>query len=388
MSNNKIPQFTIVNKSQKGGYEYSELLIPALLQDICKRITGCSKYNVRYVEDGYNKGRLAILDYNNVRTYVSLSFTGQIVSRNSFFQSLTTALVQYYMDTRNESNKRICFYFLPLIGNVETDYYKFMYRLMATTGVEFLNPEMFLTQTIQPFTSVDDVITARDKNKNTNKSNNSTYLTKGHLGTPQIYCKTYGANKKEAALLCMALSHISRCMQLFEIGEQGLRELPKPDMDVIKRLGRVEIIPTDITLERNEFEYNNSLRSPKYIYNLLEKLGPKKCALCGCEIPEIIEGAHIWPVIAIKNTKTINYDEQLQYATDGDNGIWLCSNHHGLLDKNYIHFNATGKVKYAPTMSSEAQIFIDDITSVTELSPTILTPAFLDYLDKRNKLAA
>ena len=47
-------------------------------------------------------------------------------------------------------NKRICFYFLTSSGNVETNYFLFMYRLMKTAGIEFLNDQDFLSQQIQP----------------------------------------------------------------------------------------------------------------------------------------------------------------------------------------------------------------------------------------------
>ena len=75
-------------------------------------------------------------------------------------------------------------------------------------------------------------------------------------------------------------------------------------------LERFSVVNATITLEESEFRENNSLRSPRYIYNLLEKLGDKKCALCECEIPQIIQGAHIWPVADIKMNNNINQDEK------------------------------------------------------------------------------
>ena len=44
-------------------------------------------------------------------------------------------------------------------------------------------------------------------------------------------------------------------------------------------MGKIEIVPTDITLEKKSFDENNSLRSPRFIFNLFDKYGNKKCML-------------------------------------------------------------------------------------------------------------
>lgn len=376
-----IPHFIIKNNSQKGGYLFSEIITSKILRDVCERVTGCTKYICEFVNDGYNKGRLATIEYRGTTTYVSFSETGEIKGRNYFFQSLTTALVRYYLDTN--TNKKICFYFLPLSGNVETRYFMFMYRLMATAGVEFLNADNFLTQKICPFTTVDDIIAAREINKKRNKSNNSTYLTRSSKGITQIYGKTYGASKKETALLCIAVSHLSPQIELYEICEQDLSELPKLDLEAIQNLDNVKIIPTDLTMERNEFEKNNSLRSPRFIYNLLEKLGPKKCTLCGCEIPELVEGAHIWSVADIKRAPDLSIKKKIECATDGDNGIWLCENHHKMLDENLFKINLSGIINCKPGLDEKSKEYILNTTPITQLTSPIFTTGFAAYLQSR-----
>lgn len=42
----------------------------------------------------------------------------------------------------------------------------------------------------------------RKVNADRNRSNNSTYLTKGTDGALEVYGKTYGANKYETSLIC------------------------------------------------------------------------------------------------------------------------------------------------------------------------------------------
>ena len=258
---------------------------------------------------------------------------------------------------------------------------------MATAGVKFLNTDNILKQQICPFTTVDDVIAARDKNRNQNKGNNSTYITRSSEGITQIYGKTYGASKKEAALLCIAVSRLAAQIELYEICEQDLSELPKPDLEVIQLLGNIKIIPTNLTMERREFEKDNSLRSPSFTYNLLEKLGPKKCALCECGIPELIEGAHIWPVADIKNTPDLDIESKIEFATDGDNGIWLCENHHKLFDADFLRSGLSGTIEWRPGLEIKSTKYMSDITLITQLAFEILTTPFADYLKKRYNYA-
>ncbi len=202
----------------------------------------------------------------------------------------------------------------------------------------------------------------------------------------QIYGKVCGANKYETFFICIALFSIyDKAIELYEICEQNLSELPKSCLDVITGLKRVHVISTDMTMERNEFERDNSLRSPLYTYNLLQKLGKKKCAFCDCSIPEIIQGAHIWSVSDIKKSSA-SVSEKLNYATDGQNGIWLCQNHHKLFDENIIKLDVNGHISYDVTKSPEANLYIKYITTITDIDKSILTSRFVDYLNKRYRL--
>jgi hypothetical protein len=259
-----------------------------------------------------------------------------------------------------------------------------MYRLMKTAGTVFLNETDYLTNDIAPFNSVTDIIAQRDLNRIKNRGNASTYVTINDNDTVQIFGKTYGANKYETTLLCLAIHKITPYrMELYEIQEGNLRRLPEEARDVIAALG-ITVFPSDFTLERAEFETNDSLRSPTYTYNLLEKLGDKKCALCGCEIPQIIHGAHIWPVASIKRVNNINLDQKIQSAIDGDNGLWLCNNHHKLFDINILLITQEGRVKHKLDISPNHRSYIRNITVNSQITDKILTTNFLQYLERRN----
>lgn len=378
------PHFIIKNKFQKRDELYSDILTTQILKHICKQITGRTDYTCEFNDEGYNKGRLAILEYQEKTNFISFS-EDKLEGRNSAIQSFPTALVRYHQEKSNE--KKIFFYFLPTMGNYETPYLNLMYRLMKTAGVKFLNEKQFLTNAILPFTTVDDIIANREINRAKNKGNNSTYLIRSPDNIVQIYGKTYGANKYETTLLCLAFSKITKTqIELYEICEGNLKILPGPARKAINALGKIKIIPTDLTMEREEFEENNSLRSPKYTFNLLERLGDKKCGFCGCEIPQIIEGAHIWPVADIKKEPNLNLEEKLKQAIDGNNGIWLCQNHHKLFDLHIMNIAEKGDLEIYSDLEKEYVDYIKTITPINQLAEEILTPEFIGYLEKRNGL--
>lgn len=377
------PHFIIKNKFQKKDTSYRDLLTPEILADISLKVTGRSDYTCDFDDTGYNIGRLVELEYEGKKNYISISET-DIRSRNSSFQSLPSALARYILE--EAPNKEISFYFHPsIVGNYETPYFVFMYRLMKTVKIKFLNEEEYLENPVHPFTTVADIIANKEQIRDKNKGNKSTYVTRGSNNELQIFGKTYGANKYETTILCLALSEISTSrIQLFQIGEGGLTELPEKAREAIESLGKVEIYTSDRAIEKIDFEENDSLRSIEYVYNLLERLGDKKCAFCGCEIPQIIQGAHIWPVSEIKKDSSLSQDEKLACALDGENGLWLCQNHHKLLDVNILRISETGTVQYRSAINGSDMSFLKDITKQTQLQRSILSDQFTNYLRKRN----
>ncbi|MEG0835896.1 MAG: HNH endonuclease [Christensenellaceae bacterium] len=200
--------------------------------------------------------------------------------------------------------------------------------------------------------------------------------------------KPTGANKYETSLICYALSNLwqqDQQITLYEMLEGNLKQLPVSSLSVIERMGIVDVVPTDMTLEKNIFDKTNSLRSPRYLYNLFNKFGNKHCALCKCEIPELIQWAHIWPVADIKRTIQLTQEQKLACAIDGDNGLWLCENHHKMFDEHLLTFNGNGNVVFKNDIDSRYMKFIDETTRFKTLPEFVLTEKFLEYLWRRNK---
>lgn len=381
MPSSTKPHFHICNRFQKQGGTYRDLLTEAILTDICRRVTGQSDFTVTF-EDKINVGRLLVLTDGKSTNYVSIS-ENLIQSRNSSFQSFPSALSRFILDS--SKNKNICFFVLPDVkGNLETDYFLFMYRLMKTAGVKFLNIDRHVKADIMPFASADDVIAAKEKLRARSKGNKSTYVTKSSDGVVQVYGKTYGANKYESTLLCLALLKIAPSgIELFEVKEGGLTGLPDISKQAILAAGTAKIAASTNEIEVEHFVQNNSLRSARFIYNLLEKFGPKKCAFCDCEIAEIIQGAHIWPVSSIKKEAELDLEQQLKCALDEHNGMWLCESHHKLYDTGILTLTALGELKYLRDLKATDAEFLTKITSKRKILDCD-HPTFADYLRKRN----
>ncbi|MCK9456196.1 MAG: HNH endonuclease [Candidatus Riflebacteria bacterium] len=383
-----------LQKTMQTGLTFQDQLDDSYLKDICQKITGRSDYDCQYVENDYsdmflpntyNKGRLATLRYRDYVHFITFSEQA-IEGRNSSIQSVPTAFNIFYMCPYDK--KKLYYYFICKSGNPATDYHMFIYRLMETVGFTFLN--FPVPSPVTSFVTIEDMMRARDENRGTNKSNNSTYISKNENGEYEAYCKTYGASKYESSLICYAMSMIighTEKIKLYEILEGDLKELPSSSLQVLRKMDTVDIIKTDLTFEKRIFEESrgNQLRSPSYQYNLLNKLGEKHCALCGCTIPDIIQGAHIWPVANIRSANSISIDDKVRFATDGDNGLWLCENHHKLFDRNIIAILSDGTVKYNNRLSPVHVPYLHALTENTQLPPIYLNDNFKRYVELRNR---
>ncbi|MDG2962182.1 HNH endonuclease signature motif containing protein [Exercitatus varius] len=398
MKNRKVPKFFIKNNMQKSnitGVYFENIISRDDLSVICYDLTGQrdflyefvdNEYEDEFLSKSYNKGRLGILRYFDKVFYISFSDISN-KGRNSALQSVPTAFNLFF--TNKYKNKELYFYFLPNSINNTTNYHIFMYRLMASIGFSFLNIPDKLKGYIKPFSSIDDLILSRKENSNKNSGNNATYIVKNGNNSYDIYGKTYGANKYDTSLICYAICSIAQkhdSITLFEYNEQDLSELPESSLNVLRIMGNINIINIDDELELRELRKNNSIRSPRFNARLLDRFGEKKCILCCCEISEIIQGAHLWPVSEIKNRKDLSLEQKVYYATDGENGLWMCQNHHKLFDSNIIIISENGKINYKDNIERNYKDFLDNITTNFELPSFIVTHKFQEYIKLRNEL--
>lgn len=209
----------------------------------------------------------------------------------------------------------------------------------------------------------------------------------------------------------------------FRLGQ----EVPKftdgftnPIIELMKKIGldkeyeTTDEVRQQINREINQYEISKlkgTIRNQELFKNNLRKKGIQtKCYLCGCEIESILEAAHLWGVAEIKKccTHEINdllsntemsdlIDQESEHKTElfykkymlansGDNGVWLCSNHHGLFDSNFYCFDSnTGKVVVKLNANEIDKNFFDFCTDSKELPEEILTPKTKVFLSRRQE---
>ncbi len=369
--------------TQKITGAFRNILTSEVLTDICNRITGQSRYILVEDSSTYNRGRLLTLDYNGVRHFITLSEM-RIEGRNSSLQSVPTALNMFYTDA--SPHKKLWYYFLPFLGNPFTDYHLMYYRLMLTAGIRFLNVDDYYGNPLVPYYDVDEIIEVRSQNQGNNRSNNSSFISRT-ADRVQLYAKTYGANKYESTVFGVALSKISdRPVDVFAVSEKDLVNLPSSSLATFAALGNISVYNTSLKLNRLVTESDDSvkLRSGAYHYNLLSRIGNKRCAFCGCEIPEIIQGAHIWSVAAIKQSSRFDDGQKYSHAVSGHNGLWLCQNHHKLFDSGIIAIDTDGRCRVKCALPKSHGVFIREATTFPTLNSRILSDEFWYYLAQRN----
>lgn len=387
--------------AQTRSINYDEMLNDSILRNICFRLTQQRDFKVEWKEER-NTGRLVILETDRDIFYITLSPYGVVRSRNSYFQSVPTAFGLYLNSTTSTSPKKrtFAFYFLPCEGDNQTKYMKFFYRLLCTIGTRFVNPDYGIPGLVlAPFCTAKEIITRRNDISSGNSQNNSTYIT-NEGKCYHIYGKTFGANQKETTMLCMAINKVAdKPVKLFQIIDNESTALSANDMKAIITFSELyktqpfTILDDTYIFTENEDDEESTnietpkeenLRDPKFIYNLLVKSnGHKCCALCDCEIDSIIQGAHIYPVSAIKKRNDLTYEQKLSLATDKDNGIWLCENHHKLFDRGLLHF-VFRHVNFSQALSDKAIAYLNEITTKSQLDTKICTPRMDEFLAMRD----
>ncbi len=85
----------------------------------------------------------------------------------------------------------------------------------------------------------------------------------------------------------------------------------------------------------------------------------------------------------VKIISEITLEEKLTYATDGENGLWMCQNHHKMFDSNILLLSENGKVSFIDTLSGEDIEYVNSITTVSTLPQDLITPSYVEYLRKR-----
>lgn len=167
-----------------------------------------------------------------------------------------------------------------------------------------------------------------------------------------------------------------------------------------------EVAKADNTYLR--YKQANEIRNQTLFRNNIRKKGiPTECVICGEDDAKLLDAAHLWEINQIKDVsvaemnnfiKANNLQEVIasssQYggeffykkyfvANSGDNGVWMCKNHHKQFDLNYYCFDSeygTVLLKFDSTVT--ALKFQEELKQ-EKLGREILTPLTKAFLSKR-----
>lgn len=167
-----------------------------------------------------------------------------------------------------------------------------------------------------------------------------------------------------------------------------------------------EKIKADNTYLR--FKEQNEIRNQPLFRNNIRKKGvPTECVICGEDDAKLLDAAHLWEVNQIKNSsiREVNefirvnsleeiidasseYSKEIFYkkyylVNSGDNGVWLCKNHHKQFDLNYYCFDSEyGKVILKFEDSITALKFREDMKK-EGIPNEVLTPLTKSFIAMR-----
>ena len=81
----------------------------------------------------------------------------------------------------------------------------------------------------------------------------------------------------------------------------------------------------------------------------------------------------------------MSQEEKISFATDGNNGLWLCENHHKMFDENLLMINSDGTIVFNGDLKNSDITFIQRITTNYELADYVMNEQFKKYLSLRNE---
>lgn len=114
-----------------------------------------------------------------------------------------------------------------------------------------------------------------------------------------------------------------------------------PDLSVLPEAERAPL--EEAAVERVRRATSSLVRDARFSKDVLSAYNGK-CALCGLSI-RLVQGAHIYPASAPGS------------PDDVQNGVALCSNHHGAFDRHLIYVDpASRAVKFHPDVLAEATV--------------------------------
>ena len=339
-------------------------------------------YEIEYTS---GNGRCIIIETDNMKYYVIVS--RQIAdSRNAFLAQYIPTVLSEYIDDITTKEKSIYIFLLDTSENAKTNFIIDTYRVAKTLGIDIINEKDLNISPIQPYNTFIDWKNAKTSRQQYNPSNRSSYAIEDD-NKFTMFGKLYGANGKEASFMACQLAKIAtlekKSLNFIQVKEHGSEEISTSDRNLLEHFG-VNISKGSIILNGKQTNDKSTCRKQdEFIYNLLEKYGPKKCYLCDCNIESSIIASHIHRITDLDKS-ALTFEEKRKQAVDANNGFWLCANHDKMFEEGIITFDKTGNLIINPQLKESQIAFIKSITKVNRIQDNHITEDMINYLLKHN----
>lgn len=391
------------SRSEQNGIYWPDLLTNEDFKRICHLATNKEDYELQWLNDDdiissgnknykYNVGNVVIIDYEGVRTYITLGYPLND-GRNSYFQQIGPAYRRFIEDSKIV--KKFMFYALPIerpknFGRVYTLYHHFMFSILSASSIDG-NWIEFLGNNPKKFNSIENLI--RSRNRLSKKNNNASYVYfEPEEYSYYLFLKTYGASKYESFFLALAAINIEKekNIQIRELEEGELTGLPtwaKEHLEFVSE-GKVNCHSLDMGMDEHRapiIMFPPTLRTPRHRVNVRMRVGEELCAFCENNDPRDIQAAHIWDVHKLKVlSKEGEANQDLwDFASDGNNGFWLCTAHHRPFDNNTLTLDEKGNILYNTMISKSVIQELESTITKRLIDSQIISNEFRFYIRKR-----
>ena len=294
-----------------------------------------------------------VIDDHLIYFASKLNSNNKTKSRNTFIAQNFSSCFFY----ANNKNLKIYLTVNPfdLDKNIEailSDSIKFDLKILSTLNVKISNK----FGKIEQFFSIKNFLELKNKIRNVNKGNKSTYI-KLLNSDIYIYGKCDGANLKRTFIECIAAKKMNKEKRIYFIPLNGIEKLNN-NSNIKNYFQKNKIIIlndkqlyNDININFNDLinsknddiiKRNQQLFYKKIILKYNEFINIDECFACNYNISENLISSHIHRVTDIKReylNKEIDKEKAIEKIISGDNGFLLCPNHDKEFEKGMIFFD-------------------------------------------------
>lgn len=375
----------VINIAQRYRDELSNPQIREILNSLDIRI---GSYEV---DLSSRNGRYILIQNDGINYYVIFSSKNAQDGRNSFINQYIATVLQSFVQDETQ-NKEIHVYLMDTTRYAETAYMIDTYKMLKNMGISILNEASLNVFPIEPYKSVNEWKTARKERQDYNPGNNSTYVLENE-NSYTIYGKSFGANGKEASLICCTISQIAKAeeksVHLYQVEDNEASGLSSKDIKLLQYYGVLvekSILPRFEPRQYLKQQVQETSRDQAtFQLNLLNKYGAKKCFICGNTVEESIIASHIHRIADIDKS-SLSWDEKCKAAVDPDNGFWLCANHDKMFEYGLFYF-----ISQNLRVSNQLKPLIENLEitlnrTVGQIGSEVLKNQIFEFVKRNNDL--